>query len=271
MTMLEFDRVSFGYVTGRPILRGIAFSLSPQEGVALLGRNGAGKTTAGRLAVGLEHPDEGSVVVDGETTEGRRPEQLAASIAYLSQNPERQLFARSVWDEVCFGRKWLGLDTDRGNAYVGRIMETLGIQDSAHIHPYDLSVAERRLVALAAAAVQESRVLILDEPTLGLDRTLSRRVGNLLRNLVAQGRAILVMTHDLGLVADYLERVLVLEGGRIVKDAPTSSVLYDFELLRTAGSEPPDGVRVSSLLELPGRPVKRDEVAAELGRLEPGG
>jgi energy-coupling factor transport system ATP-binding protein len=193
--------------------------------VALLGANGAGKTTLTRLAMALRHPDAGRVVTAGRDTAGRRPEDLADVAGYLFQNPEAQLFARTVRAEVGFGPERLGWKADQVRAAVDHVLGELGLEPLAARHPYDLPDPTRRLVALAATLVANPQLLILDEPTAGLDRAARARVADVVRGRRAAGVAVLAVTHDLGFAAEVLDRAIVLEGTRVSRDLPLPALL----------------------------------------------
>jgi energy-coupling factor transporter ATP-binding protein EcfA2 len=214
---LVLESVRFGYGAG-PVLDGISLQIAAGEGVALLGANGAGKTTLTRLAMALEHPGVGRVITAGRDTRGRRTEDLADVAGYLFQHPEAQLFARTVHAEVAFGPERLGWHPDRVRAAVNDVLGELGLERLADRHPYDLPGPTRRLVALAAALVAGPRLLILDEPTAGLDRAARARVADIVRVRRAAGVAVLAVTHDLGFAAGVLDRAIVLEGSRVSRD-----------------------------------------------------
>ncbi len=221
---LVFDGVRFAYARD-PVLDGVSLQIAEGEGVALLGANGAGKTTLTRLAMALLHPAAGRVITAGRDTAGRRPEDLAESVGYLFQHPEAQLFARSVRAEVAFGPERLGWSPARIDVAVDSILDELGLSDRADHHPYDLPQPTRRLVALAAALVADPRLLILDEPTAGLDRAARGRVAGVVLARRAAGTAVLAVTHDLAFAAGVLDRAVVLEGKRMALDLPIPELL----------------------------------------------
>ena len=224
VTPLVLESVRFGYGAG-PVLDGISMRIGAGEGVALLGANGAGKTTLTRLAMALRHPDTGRVVTAGRETAGRSPEELADVAGYLFQHPEAQLFARTVRAEEGFGPERLGWLPDRVRAAVDQVLDELGLAPLAGRHPYDLPGPTRRLVAFAAALVANPQLLILDEPTAGLDRAARTRVADVIRGRRAAGVAVLAVTHDLGFAAGVLDRAVVLEGTRVSRDLPLLALL----------------------------------------------
>lgn len=245
---LVLEGVRFAYGTDS-VLDGVSLQIEPGAGVALLGANGAGKTTLTRLAMALLHPNAGRVLTAGQDTLGRQPEDLAGAVGYLFQHPEAQLFARTVRAEVAFGPERLGWSAEKIRVAVDGVVDELGLSTLAEHHPYDLPQPTRRLVAFAAALVASPLLLILDEPTAGLDRASRARVADIVAARRAAGTAVLAVTHDLGFAAAVLDRAIVLEGKRVAMELPLPELLGkhpDFpappllELARRLGL---DGVR----------------------------
>jgi energy-coupling factor transport system ATP-binding protein len=263
MTVLDFAAVSFAY-GDRPALADVSFTLGPGERVALVGHNGAGKSTLMRLVTGLLKPTAGTVLVGDWDTRSRRPEQLAHRVGSLFQHADQQLFARTVREDVAFGPRATGVPAADASARVARALEALGLEAVADEHPYDLPPPERKLAALAGALALEPALLVLDEPTAGLDRRARGRVAAALGGRAAEGTTLLVITHDLDYAAEYLDRGLVLDHGRLVQDAPLSDILALGSGLEDLGLAPPPLSRLSAALSLPGRPIRAREVAAGL-------
>jgi energy-coupling factor transporter ATP-binding protein EcfA2 len=260
---LAFENVSFDYA-GRPALAGVSFTIAPGESVALLGRNGAGKSTLLRLVTGLLHPVAGTVRVGDWDAAARRPDELARRVGSLFQHADQQLFARTVAEDVAFGPRVTGIPAPEIDARVQRAMESLGLLDVAAEHPYDLPLPWRKLAALAGALALEPMLLVLDEPTAGLDRRARARVAEALTTRAEGGTALLVVTHDLGFAAETLQRALVLEQGRLARDAPLGPLLAEARRLEELGLVAPPLARLSQALGLPGGPVREAEVARAL-------
>ncbi len=210
---------------GQEALRGLSLQVHPGEFVALMGRNGSGKTTLLKHLVGLLRPDRGRVEVLGMDA-GRTPtEVLTRRVAYLPQNPERLLFTERVADELAFSRRAHGLppDPEADRALLAR----LGIAHRWDRHPHDLSVGEKQRLALAAILVPEPEVLLLDEPTRGLDYEQKAELAAILRALRDAGKAILMATHDVELVAAATDRVVILGEGEVVVEGPSRRVMTE--------------------------------------------
>ena len=214
---LRCERVSFAYGT-RPVLRGVTCQVDAGESVALLGRNGAGKTTLARLIAGLERPDAGVVWVGDWDAGQRRPEELARRIASVFQRADQQVFGRTVQADVEFGPRNLGVPPEAAAARASSALAELGLLGVAAEHPYDLSLSRRKLVALAGALALDPALLVLDEPTAGLDRSERAAVGRTVRARAQAGCAVLCITHDLDFAVDTLERAITLRDGAVCYD-----------------------------------------------------
>lgn len=220
--VLEIEGLRFAY-HGRPALNGIELTAGAGEAVALLGRNGAGKSTLLKCIVGLLAAQAGEIRVDGRSTRGRSVADLCRVIGYLPQNPDDLLFAETVADEL---RTTLrnhrlpetpGLTTD-----LLRELELDGLQDA---YPRDLSVGQRQRVALGAVTVTRPRLLLLDEPTRGLDGATKAALVALWRQWLAEGAALLLVTHDVELAATIAHRTVILNQGQVIAAGPTGDVL----------------------------------------------
>lgn len=260
-TALTFEAVSFSY-GANAVLRSVSFALAPGDGVALLGPNGAGKTTLTRLTVALARPAEGRVLVGDWDTRRFTPQALARRVGYVFQHADRQLFARTLRDDVAFGPHQLGATAKHAATRAAQALAALGLDGFADAHPYDLSPAHRKLAALAGVLALEPRVLVLDEPTTALDRSLRQAVVDALRARRAAGVAVLAVTHDLAFAAEALDRAVVLEGGCVRADRPLADWLWD--LPRGDGFRPPAVVELARALGFAARPVREREAALAL-------
>jgi len=260
---LRLDGVTFAY-GDTTVLREVSLALAAGDRVALLGRNGAGKSTLIRLVTGLLRPSAGAVWVGDWDTRGRAPEALAHRVGTLFQHADQQLFARTVREDVAFGPRALGYDPARCARLTAQALDLVELTPLAEEHPYDLPPPLRKLAALAGTLASEPRLVLLDEPTAGLDRALKDRVIRAVAALAAGGAAVLVVTHDLAFAAETLDRGLVLDAGRVVRDEPLPKLLTAAGHLEPLGLLPPPLVALSLALGLPGAPVRAPSVAAAL-------
>jgi len=260
---LRLEEVSFSYA-GRPALVGVSFGLAAGARAALVGHNGAGKSTLMRLVTGLLRPAAGTVWVGDWIASDRRPDELARRVGSLFQHADQQLFARTVQEDVAFGPRAIGVAEPELATMVTRALTALGLESVADQHPYDLPPSVRKLAALAGVLALEPALLLLDEPTAGLDRRARTRVTQALADRAAAGAALLVITHDLGFAAETLDRALVLERGRLVGDAPLADLLTAEDGLAPWGLVAPPLAKLSAALRLPGRPLRERDVARAL-------
>ncbi len=207
---------------GHMALKGVNLEIAQGEFVALMGRNGSGKTTLLKHLVGLLQPRRGSVSVRDQDTRHTPLETLIGAVGYVPQDPNALLFADTVADEIAFTRRNHGLDPQEGAA---ELLEALGIAQHAGRYPRDLSVGERQRVALAAILAARPSIIVLDEPTRGVDYAQKQALARYLQAERAQGRTVIVSTHDVELAAACADRVIILGDGEVVVDGPTREVM----------------------------------------------
>ncbi|HYW27552.1 MAG TPA: ABC transporter ATP-binding protein [Terriglobales bacterium] len=201
------DAVSHRYPDGTLALDGVTARIARGEAVAVTGPTGSGKSTLIRHLNGLLRPTTGRVLLEGVDVRGLRVAQLARRVGIAFQEPDRQLFCRSVRAEVAFGA--------REGASVAASLDVLGLAAVADRHPYDLGYSRRKLVAIAAVLAMDTPVVVLDEPTTGQDRAGVERLVGLMGSLRERGRTLVVVSHDQRFVRTTCDRVLRLDGGRL--------------------------------------------------------
>jgi len=219
---LEVKDIWFTYPGGSEALKGVSLKVDPGEFAVIMGGNAAGKTTFLKLAAGLLKPDRGRVLVRGVDTRKASLPDLARHIGYLSQNPNDYLFQDTVKEELVFTMRNFGIEDD---GIVAATMNRLGLEDLGHINPRDLSGGERQRAALASVLVSQPELLLLDEPTRGIDCVLKGELGALLKQLNRQGMTIIMVTHDVEFAAQYANRIILVFDGQVVSDGPTRQVL----------------------------------------------
>ena len=267
--MIEFRDVHASYDGSAPILKGVSFTIRDGEFVAFVGTNGAGKSTTMRLMNGLLKPDAGQVLIDGVPTSDLRTSELARRVGFLFQNPDSQICCNTVREELLFGFKALGLDGPDADSRVDAIVEEFAFDPDDD--PFLLNRGARQLLALASIVVLAPPVVVLDEPTTGLDYRECEKVMDIIRRIHERGTTVVMVCHDMEVVADYAARCIVMSGGEVVDDAPTFDVLRNRETLERASLVPPQIVELSLELgrEMPhladgpvGRANTLDEMAA---------
>jgi len=216
--------VWFGYGR-REVLRGVSLDIQGGAVLAIIGRNGGGKTTLLKLLIGLLRPQRGDVRVLGRNVAGLDPSQIAQHVGYVPQNPASLLFADTVADELRFTLRGHKLAVDE--ARITDLLIALGLSGLADRYPRDLSIGQQQRVAIAALLVADPALVLLDEPTRGLDYESKAALVAYLRWLRTAGRAVVLVTHDVELVAEVADRVALLAAGEIAVDGPTRAVLSE--------------------------------------------
>ena len=218
---LELRKVSAGY-GGHIVLRNVSLGIAPGELVAMLGRNGAGKSTALKCMVGLLRPSHGQMLVAGRDSANDSVATICRLVGYVPQNPSALLFADSVQEELQITLRNHGIPE---SGQLGALLEQLQLTACARRYPRDLSVGERQRVAIGAIMVSEPQALLLDEPTRGLDYAAKQRLAELLRTWRRAGKAILLVTHDVEFVVEVADRVVILGRGELIADGKPADVL----------------------------------------------
>ena len=257
--MIEFENVSSSYDGELPILRDVSFRIPDGDFVAFVGTNGAGKSTTMRLVDGLLKPSSGQVLIDGVPTTQLRTSQLAAKVGFLFQNPDRQICCSTVREELLFGFRAQGRDDAEAEAKVDAMIERFGLDGDAE--PFLLNRGTRQLLALASIIVMEPPVVVLDEPTTGLDFRECAKVMDVIAELNARGTTVVMVCHDMEVVADYAKRVIAMTAGQVVADGETFAVLRDRDVLARTHLLPPQMVDVSLRLVEEGAVVASSPVA----------
>ncbi len=238
--LLEIEAASFSYPDGPRVLDQMSLKIAAGEFVAIVGQNGSGKTTLAKMSVGLLAPDSGSIVLEGRDRTTLRPAETAREIGYVFQNPDHQIFADTVEAEVKFGPRNFGLDEQEVEARCAEVLHAVGLENERDTDPFLLGKGQRQRLAVASVLALRPRLLILDEPTTGLDYREQRKMMKLVSELNAAGVAIVMITHTPWLVAEYARRVILMRAGRKLFDGPVREFFVQDELLRTSSFKPPE-------------------------------
>ncbi|HSB89004.1 MAG TPA: ATP-binding cassette domain-containing protein [Anaerolineales bacterium] len=227
--------LSFAY-NGLPALKDVDVEVGEGEIVGLVGRNGSGKTTLLRCLMGLITPTTGEIRLDGRSLIGVPVAERARDIGYVPQAPGSLLFSETVADELAFTLSSHGLE-NQPPVDPSELLERLGLKDVRDAYPRDLSAGQRQRVALAAVLVTSPKLVLLDEPTLGMDPRAQRDLGRLLRDLAEAGTGILVASHDVDFLASHAQRLVVLEAGRLLRMGDPAETLFAFDGFGTSLQE----------------------------------
>ena len=270
--LIQIQDLVHTYAPGTPLertaLHGMSLEIGPGERVGIVGRTGSGKSTLVQHLAGLLQPTSGRVWLDGvaahERTATARAQRRRVGLAF--QYPEHQIFEQTVFREVAFGPRNLGLNDEEVTTRVRWALEMVGLDPTAVEGriPFTLSGGEMRRVALASILAMRPEVLILDEPTAGLDpRGRRELLGRVQAWQEETGPTLILVSHNLEELARVVERVALLDGGKVVADGPVRQVLSDGELLRSTGLDVPQPVALLQALREAGLGVRTDRLLPE--------
>jgi len=239
LPFVRIENLYYRLEDGSEILKNINLDIKSGEFLALLGHNGAGKTTLAGHLIGFYRPSFGRILLNGKDIEGYSTAQLSKKVGYLFQNPDSQIFMDSVTKEVRFGLENVGIPKEEIDKLVNESLETMELSAYKDRHPHSLSRGQRQRLAVASILALEPDLLVLDEPTTGQDRGHIAKFLDKIKELNKLGKTVILITHDMELVAEYAERVVVMKQGKILLDGPTANVFSNTEKLNEAGIIPP--------------------------------
>ena len=244
LSLIEAANLSFEYESGALALNDVSLRINAGEFIALIGQNGSGKTTLAKHFNGLLHPKSGRVLLSGRDLRALPMNTVAADVGYVFQNPDHQIFAATVTDEVAFGPRNFRLGGAEVTERVHGALEAVGLRGLEAVDPFLLGKGQRQRLAVASLLAMRPRLLILDEPTTGLDYDEQRRMMDLLARLHAEGLAILIITHSPWVVAEYAERGVLMSAGQILFDGALRDLFAEEALLARAHFHAPEVTRL---------------------------
>lgn len=251
MANIKVNKLSFSYSADIPVLKGIDL-LFYGESTAIVGQNGAGKTTFVKLLKGLLKPVTGEILLDGQNIEKYTAAALSKHIGMVFQNPNDQVFKNKVIQEVMFGPLNIGQDEQIAKENALKALQKVGLEHSLDKNPYDLSLAERKMVATASILAMETDVVIFDEPTMGQDLTGKERLKKIIAELRSEGKLVICILHDMDFTAEVLERTVVFNQGAVLLDGPTRDVFTNKQILKQAYLEQPQVMQIAERLAMSG-------------------
>jgi len=249
-------------------LDGVSLEIPEGQSVGIVGQNGSGKTTLTKLLNGLLKPTSGSIVVDGKDTAKNSVQQMSSTVGYVFQNPNHQLFASSVTAELAFGPTNLKLPPEEITERIAHALEFFDIKQYADMHPYRLSFPLRKLVGIASVFTMGPKVFVLDEPTTGQDHQTTKVINQLIHRLQDRGSTVICVSHDMPLLADVSERMIVMWNAKIIADGGAREVFGNTEVMERTHIAPPQVTQISLRMKSrKGKPASLSvaELSAELG------
>jgi energy-coupling factor transport system ATP-binding protein len=264
--IIQVERLYYKYATRDQFaLEDVNINIQKGEFVAIIGQNGSGKTTLIKHFNGLHKPTQGRVIVDGQNTTDLPTSELAKFVGYVFQNPDHQIFAESVRDEVAFGPKNLGFPDEKIKAITQKVLNDMDLAGMEDEMPFQLSRGQRQRLAVASVLAMEPSILIIDEPTTGQDWRESTVLMEMVRELNRKGHTCIVTTHNMNLVSLFAQRVIVMREGHITLDGPTQEIFGYGEELKRAWIKPPDVYILAQAL-LPGIQLDKPLIPEDLAK-----
>jgi energy-coupling factor transport system ATP-binding protein len=228
--LLEVSNISVS-INGNVILHDVSLEVYPGELIAIMGPNGSGKSTLLQTIMGFHTPEHGKLTGLGQDLTQTKTSELAADIGFIFQNPDHQLFTQSVWQEATLTLQNLGLMTDENISKTKQLLEEIGLAERINTHPQRLSYGEKRRLNLAAVILHNPRLLLIDEILIGQDMLNAHKWMSILKSYTTDGHAVLLVNHHAALTQTYCDRVIFLDAGKKVLDAPVSTAFTELELL----------------------------------------
>ena len=245
--VFQIQDLKFHYLPDIPVIEHLDLCLDARP-TAIIGQNGAGKTTLVKLLKGLLKPNAGNIFFEDEDISQKTVAQLAGKVGYVFQNPDDQIFKNRVMEEVMVGPLNLGKSREEAQKLAADALEMVGLTDAAEENPYDLDLSERKMVAIASVVAMDTKVLILDEPTIAQDANGRVVLGRIVQTLSKKGKFVLAILHDMDFVAEYFERVIIMAHGKVLSDGLGEKVFYEKESLLKARLEQPHTARLCERL-----------------------
>ena len=258
--MLEVKNLKYSYNKDYQALKGVSLKIEKGQMVALLGKNGAGKSTLFLHLNGIYQPDEGSVYIDGEELKYNKKALLKfrQKVGIVFQNPDDQIFAPTVEEDVAFGPLNLGLPMEEVQDRVEEALARVGMSGTEKIAPHHLSGGQKKRVAIAGILAMKPEIMVLDEPTAGLDPQGVENLVKLLKELNDEGITIVISTHEVDLVPDYANKVFVLVDGELIAEGTPKKIFAQPEVLERAHLKIPIVTDLFQQLETEGFDMEND-------------
>lgn len=262
---LEVKNISFSYpgcsVTA---VENVSMTIEKGERVAIIGQNGAGKSTTAKILNNIYKPTSGTVLVDGVDTKDRTTAQIARKVGYVFQNPNDQIFNDDVVKEIEYVLRYWKLPEEEVVRRREEALEVTGIRDFVSTHPFDIPLPIRKFLTIAVVLATDPDYIILDEPTAGQDNWGRAQLRKVMDYLQSKGKAIITISHDMEFVAESFERVIVMAHKNVIADDDRREIFYQPEILADAKVKPPVSTHIAQSLGLEEKVLNLNELAAAL-------
>ena len=248
MTVLSIQNLDFAYDAKTPIFQGLNLEFLDTTSTAIIGQNGAGKTTLVKLIKGLLKASGGTIIYQGENVSTMSVGNLAKYVGLVFQNPDDQIFKSNVLEEVMFGPLNIGIDEALAKKSSLDALEKVGLRHADQANPYDLNLADRKMIAIASILAMDTPIVIFDEPTIAQDHQGKKRIAEIIRDLKEKGKLVITIIHDMDFVAENFERTIILAKGEKLIDAPTKVAFKAQQALEQAHLDKPHIMEIAENL-----------------------
>lgn len=247
---IELKQLRHTYKTGQEALKGIDLLIEGNQSVAIIGQNGAGKTTIVKHLNGILRATSGQVLINDKNIKDFSTAKLSRQVGYVFQNPDDQLFLESVRKEFKFGAQQIGIDKKEIEERIKWVADLVGLTDKLDTHPFDLTATEKKFCTIGAIIMMKPSIIIFDEPTCGQDIEGNKRLCKIIKELRKQGNLCITISHDMKFVAENFDRIIVMCQGKILLDGNTKDVFSQVDILKQSFVAPPPITRVAQGAEL---------------------
>ena len=272
--VLKIDHLSYTYDKGSEALSDVSIEIRENEFVAIIGQNGAGKSTLLKCITGLLRPSEGKIYINGKDNSEMSVAAISREIGFVLQNPDRQLFAETVFDEIAFGLKNAGFSEAEIKERIEETLASVGLTDKKNDFPPSLSKGDRAKVVIASVIAMKPGIIILDEPTSGQDYKGCYQIMDIAKELHKAGHTIIFVTHHMPLVTEYADRTIVMSRKHVLMDDVSTDVFNHPEELATTNIKPPQitqfGALLSEFIPLDGTILSVESLGEQLVKLQNG-
>lgn len=250
MSFLKLKDVYFEYSNGFTAVEGVSLDIEKGEKIAIVGQNGAGKTTAVKMMNGLLKPTKGQVIVNGKDTKEHTTAQISRMVGYVFQNPDEQIFNKDVYSEIIYTPKYYKFEKEEIKRRLRKALELTGIEEYLDENPYNLPYSLRKFVTIAAVIAMEPDIIILDEPTAGQDVKGMEQLAYLISKLEEEGKTVITITHDMEFVVKNFHRVIVMTNKRVIADGNKRDIFWNEEILEKSALHQPQISKLCSILNV---------------------
>lgn len=233
---LQCKNIHYSYSQDTQVIDNISFNVKEGEKIGLVGANGAGKTTLLNLILGIASPRKGTIIVGDLEVNKKNLSYIRNKVGFVFQNADDQLFMPSVYDDIAFGLRNCNISEDQVKDQVDKVLKVLNIYDLKERPPYKLSGGEKRAVAIATVLAMDPKIIIMDEPTIGLDPKSRRQLINFLK---VMNKTLIIATHDMDMVWELCSRAIVMDKGKLIEDGNSSEILSNKEVMDNSSLEVP--------------------------------